>query len=224
MNQPQRSYTREAPAFRRESLIEATLDLIAEQGPEAATVRAIATRAGVTPGLIRHHFATKSELLAAAYEHHMAELIAMSSTASAASGFDSNGAGPSRSPADRLDRFITAALSPPAVDPRAIALWAGFIHMVRRDPRMHAIHARTYVAFRDRLQALIEARLQAAGVRCDAPRLRQLAIACNAVLDGLWLEGGALPEAFRDDDLPALGRASVAAILATELGQGETLP
>jgi len=34
------------------------------------------------------------------------------------------------------------------------------------------------------------------GRTVDPIILRQLAIACNAVIDGLWLEGGALPDDF----------------------------
>ena len=47
--------------------------------------------------------------------------------------------------------------------------------------------------------------------------LRGHAIACNAVLDGLWLEGGVLPEAFAENELTAIGVASVGAILGIPL-------
>jgi Bacterial regulatory proteins, tetR family. len=73
MNQ-RRPFQRVGEETRRAALIEATLDLIAEGGPQAATVRAIALRAGVTPGLIRHYFATKEDLVAAAHESLMTEL------------------------------------------------------------------------------------------------------------------------------------------------------
>lgn len=49
MNQ-RRPFQRAGEEARRTALIEATLDLIAEGGPQAATVRAIALKAGVTPG------------------------------------------------------------------------------------------------------------------------------------------------------------------------------
>ena len=60
-------YRREAEDKRRQALIEATLALVSEGGARAATVRAIATRAGVTAGLIRHYFQTKEALIVAAY-------------------------------------------------------------------------------------------------------------------------------------------------------------
>ena len=48
-------FRREPAEQRKDDLIQATLSLIAEQGVRAATVRAIAKRADVTQGLIRHH-------------------------------------------------------------------------------------------------------------------------------------------------------------------------
>ena len=52
MSAERRIYRRESEETRREALIQATLDLVAEGGGQAATVRAIAGRAGVTAGLI----------------------------------------------------------------------------------------------------------------------------------------------------------------------------
>ena len=67
MNGERRKFTREGEERRRDALIAAALDLVAEGGPAAATVRAIAQRAGVTPGLIRHYFRTKEDLTRSAY-------------------------------------------------------------------------------------------------------------------------------------------------------------
>ena len=47
--------------------------------------------------------------------------------------------------------------------------------------------------------------------------LRQLAIACNAVIDGLWLEGSTLPDAFAKGELVRIGMRSVGAILGIDL-------
>ena len=62
-----RKFRREVEGRRRQDLIEATLDCVAERGLAGATVRAIALRAGVTAGLIRHYFPGKEDLLQAAY-------------------------------------------------------------------------------------------------------------------------------------------------------------
>ena len=208
MTESRKKFHRETPDQRRESLIQATLAVIATKGPSVATVRNIALQAGVTQGLIRHYFSSKEELVSAAYEHHMNAMI--DATSSVLDGKQSNHR-------DRLAAFVTAALTPPVVDRNAVALWAGFIHLVQRDKMMHKIHKTTYYQFRDKLQALIDAALNEAGHPVDATVLQRHAIACNAVIDGLWLEGGALPEAFENDELPNIGLTSVASILGISL-------
>jgi AcrR family transcriptional regulator len=54
---------------RRQQILEAALDVFAEQGLEGATTKEIAVRAGVTPGLIYFYFPGKEELFFAAFEH-----------------------------------------------------------------------------------------------------------------------------------------------------------
>lgn len=52
------------PAPGRDQLLDAALQLIGQRGVKAATVRAVADHAGVTPGLVVHHFGTKDRLVA----------------------------------------------------------------------------------------------------------------------------------------------------------------
>jgi TetR/AcrR family transcriptional repressor of bet genes len=71
-----RAFHREPEAVRQQDLIAATLDSIADLGLAGATVREVAFRAGVTPGLIRRYFDNKERLVSAAYKHFIADLIA----------------------------------------------------------------------------------------------------------------------------------------------------
>jgi len=203
-----RSFKREGEAQRREDLISAALDCIAEGGTRTATVRAIADRAGVTPGLIRHYFRTKEDLLGEAYQTLMARMTDASLSVLTAAPGD---------PLARLAAFVEAAVTPPVVDPRAMALWAGFIHMVQNDPATRAVHQRTYLGFRDQLQALIVLALSADGRVPDDSLARSHAIACNALIDGIWLEGSALPDAFAENELPRIALTSVGLILGLQL-------
>lgn len=50
----------------KETILSTALEMFADSGYEATSVRAIAREAGVDPGLIRHFFGTKQELFAAA--------------------------------------------------------------------------------------------------------------------------------------------------------------
>ena len=197
-------YRREAEDQRRQALIAATLSLVSEGGARLATVRAIAERAGVTAGLIRHYFQTKENLITQSYRQLMTGMT------------DDSAAVLTYSPKDphaRLAAFVAASLRPPVVDGEAVVRWASFLQETRRSPAMLAIHRQTYLGFRDQLQSLIAA---LPGSR-SADDLRQLAIACNAVLDGLWLEGGMLPDAFAKGELVRIGIRSIGAMLGVDL-------
>ncbi|HEY2702029.1 MAG TPA: TetR family transcriptional regulator [Pseudonocardiaceae bacterium] len=65
------------PAFEdltaRARIRDAALRLFAERGMQAATIRDIAARAGVSLGLVRHHFGSKEELRDACDEYALAQ-------------------------------------------------------------------------------------------------------------------------------------------------------
>jgi AcrR family transcriptional regulator len=199
-----RRFRREGEGRRREAMIAAALEIVAESGVQAATVRAIADRAEVTPGLIRHYFINKKDLTRAAFRTLM-ERITAHSTAPLDEAV--------RRPEERLAAFVVASLSPPAVDRRAMTLWAGFIHLIHDDAEMRDVHEATYLAYRNRLEQLITELARTN----DPAVLRAQAIACNAVIDGLWLEGSALPDSFAEGQLAEIGLASVGAILGVDL-------
>ena len=75
----------ERRARTRRALLEATIELLAEAGYAGVTTRAVANRAGVTPGALQHHFSGKAQLVSAAAEHLnlelTRELVARSPTA-----------------------------------------------------------------------------------------------------------------------------------------------
>jgi AcrR family transcriptional regulator len=53
----------------RTALLDASIDCLVEEGYANTTTRRIAERAGVTPGALQHHFASKAELLTEAVRH-----------------------------------------------------------------------------------------------------------------------------------------------------------
>ena len=215
MSESAPTFRREPAEKRKEALVLATLDLIAEGGVRSATVRAIAARAEVTQGLIRHYFASKEDLVMAAYEYHMSVLTNQTAASIPVE---------TRSYRASLASFVEASLKPPVVDPGAVSLWAGFLNTVREDARMQAIHVQTYCDFRNRLELLIADALAEAQRPTTSEELRRLAIACNALIDGLWMEGGALPGAFEPGELPQIGLRSVSAIIGLELTERDGAP
>jgi AcrR family transcriptional regulator len=64
----------EQQAFKRAGIREAARAVFADSGLEGATVRAIASRAGYTPGAIYHHYAGKEEIYADLLAESLAQL------------------------------------------------------------------------------------------------------------------------------------------------------
>lgn len=199
-----RAYRRESEATRRADLIAATQELVAEGGSDAATVRAIAARAGVTAGLIRHYFQTKDDLTRAAYMDLMDGM-----TSKGADALEGVGA----QPEERLAAFVSASLRPPVLDIGAVVLWAGYMHKARNDPSLLAAHEISYLGYRDILQSLIAALPR----EVTEAQLRAEAIACNGLIDGLWLEGSVLSHTFAPGEIVTIGIRSVGAILGVDL-------
>lgn len=187
-----RRFRKENTDQRRTDLITATLKIIAADGFKAATVRTISKEAQVTQGLIRYYFETKDDLIIAAYEKHMSDLIEITDVA----------AGKSGQPAlMRLAKFVEAAVMPPVVGRQQVALWAGFFQLLLHDENMRASHKKTYDLLRLHLKELIRDLFEEIGRETTETELRVLSIAGNGILDGLWLEAGALPEMFDEDEI-----------------------
>lgn len=208
MGKHRRAFSREPADQRRHDLIQATLDLIGESGFASATVREIAQRAGVTQGLIRHYFDTKEELIAAAFEHHMTQLT---EDALFPVGLEGLTAG------ERLAAVVSANLTAPVLEENTVILWASFLGKIRSVPEIHETHKRTYLQFRQGFEELIHAAYIEAGRIVRPDDCRRLAIACNAVIDGLWMEGGASPSTFDEGELERIGLTSIGAILNLNL-------
>lgn len=204
-----RSYHRASETERREDLIAATLDCIAEFGIRGATVRQIATRAGVTGGLIRHYFAGKDQMLQAAYRQVMTG-ITDEAIRAATEGGDAR---------TRLRRFIVANVTPPVTDPRTLSLWAAFISHIPLDPTFAAIHRENYLTFLEALEALLLALHAEQGRTVSREECRAHAIAVNGLIDGLWLEGTLAADLFADKGLAETALSSVEAVLRLPPGE-----
>ncbi|MEH3048426.1 transcriptional regulator BetI [Sphingomonas adhaesiva] len=165
--------SRATPEARRLDLIAATARVLASHGAGGASVRTIATEAGVSPGLVTHHFGGVARLVEATYDHVAAQVAQALEAAVARAGDD---------PRARLAAYVEASFAPPIADAALLATWIAFWSMARADAAMAASHARHYAGYRARLEAL----LAACGV---APaRCRLAAVGVAALVDGLWLE------------------------------------
>ncbi|QAZ43319.1 TetR family transcriptional regulator C-terminal domain-containing protein [Mesorhizobium sp. Pch-S] len=214
MNVPsRRKFRREGEERRRQDLIQATLDSVAERGLQGATLRTIALRAGVTAGLIRHYFPGKEELLQEAYTTLVGRMTEQAKAALVMDG---------ASPRQRLAAFVAANLGAPIIDARVFSLWATFIGRASADPALAHAHREGYLAFRNEVEAVVAEVLAAERHKADASQLRHHAIAINAIIDGLWIEGCLAGEMFSPGELAAIGIRAVEAELGLTPQPGES--
>ncbi|MBL0372652.1 TetR family transcriptional regulator C-terminal domain-containing protein [Rhizobium sp. KVB221] len=192
-----RTFHHESEDVRRQDLVGATLDCIAEFGLQGATVRQIAERAGVTPGLIRHYFLSKELMFQAAYREVVNTMFETASKAADEHAAD---------PMFRLKTFVLSNFQAPIIDARMLSLWATFISQIGVDPALAAIHRESYLSYRDTLEQLLADAMAATGRTLSAAEGRPLAIAINGLIDGLWLEGCMAGDLF---DAGELGRIAL---------------
>jgi AcrR family transcriptional regulator len=186
-------FRRAAPAVRREALIEATLKCLKRYGHEGASVRRISAAAGVSIGLINHHFPSKSGLVAETYE-----MLALSLQESIRAQSENNQV----SARERLSLFFRASFAPELLEPQLFSVWVVFWGMVAHSPEIRAVHDRTYGRYRSMLENLLK-QLISAGL---APRfrLRAAGIALSALLDGLWVEQSLSAATFKPSEAIAV--------------------
>ncbi|MCY1125304.1 TetR family transcriptional regulator C-terminal domain-containing protein [Frigidibacter sp. RF13] len=199
-----KKFQRKGEVARREQLVEAALEAIAEGGFPSATVREIALRAGVTQGLIRHYFSSKEELTREAYRSFMTAMISQGLDAIPAEESDA---------AARLACFIAATLRPPVMTDRQVTLWTAFIHRTRSHPDLAEIHNETYLAFRGTVQALLQQMPDVGGPE----NARMLAIALNGLIDGLWLEGATEENHFDPEEIVEIALMAAGRIVRADL-------
>ena len=192
---------------RRAELIQATLRVIAQHGVMAASVRSISKEANVTQGLIRYYFDSKDELIAAAYESYMADLVRSADEIARSE----------KTAVRRLANFIRFSLEPPITSHESVSVWAGFFETLLHNDRMTESHKRSYDSLRLHLKVLISEAFEEVGRTAKESELRRLSIAGNAIMDGLWMEGGALPEAFHEGELVQVGLECFSALLSIDL-------
>jgi TetR/AcrR family transcriptional repressor of bet genes len=201
-------FRRQLPEERRQALILATIECLKRYGHQGLSVRTISAAAGVSAGLINHHFPNKDELVAAAYRYFNNELVG-AMLAAVARADDS--------PRARLQAFLNASFSAPNLDADVLAVWVVFWGLYRHSRLIQRVHHETYEDYvrlvRSMLAELMkEARpreSRARSARCPRADPRLAAIGLTALVDGLWLEWCLEPRTFRPTEAIALCEAWV---------------
>lgn len=155
---------------RRGQLIEVTIDSLAELGYVGTTLAQIASRAGVSPGLVAHYFGDKDGLLDAAFrslarrvsDHARARLRQVNT------------------PRARIQAVIDANLAPEEFDQRTGTAWLAFwgqVLQVKSLRRVQSVYQRrTLTTLRSALNKMI-----------PPDQAQSLAAMIASMIDGVWL-------------------------------------
>jgi AcrR family transcriptional regulator len=171
-----RKHRRLAASERRQSLIEAALDCLSQLGPHGAGVREICDRAGVSPGLLRHYFDGKNELIIEAYraltrEYHGNLQRALTD--------------PTEPAEQRLRSFFDAYFSSRVTGEERAGTYVAFWTLGRTDPTIQRIQRSAYRRLQKLLAPVLSELAEDRGARVDAA---QVASSLIAMLDGYWLD------------------------------------
>jgi TetR/AcrR family transcriptional regulator, transcriptional repressor of bet genes len=200
-------FQRQLPELRRAALIAATIECLKRYGHDGLSIRTISAQAGVSVGLINHHFPNKDELVAAAYQHFNRELV---------DGVKAAVASAPAEPAARLRAFLEATFSPPNLDADVLAVWVVFWGMYRHSRPIQRVQRETYTDYvrlvRGLLGDLLGKGPDGGRGRGGGVSLRLAAIGFTALLDGLWLEWCLEPGKFRPREAVALCEGWVEAL------------
>jgi len=200
-------FRRQLPEQRRAALIAATIESLKRYGHEGLSIRTISAQAGVSVGLINHHFPNKDELVAAAFSHFNRELVDTLKTAAARAN----------TPAARLRAFLEASFSPPNLDADVLTVWVVFWGIYRHSRPIQRVRRETYADYVRLIRGLLADLLGRAaeggrGRGKGGVNLRLAAIGFTALLDGLWLEWCLEPGRFRPREAVALCEGWVEAL------------
>lgn len=168
---------------RRAQIIDGLARVMAHKTYEQATIAAIAREAGLGPGLVHYHFASKQAILVALVEQLVAGLEARHARRLDAAPDD---------PWARLDAFIDAFAALDAdADPAAVACWTRLGDEAARRPEVALPYRAAVKRWHAALTERVEAILRSDGRPVDAAA--EAAAGLLAAIEGAFQLGAAAP-------------------------------
>jgi TetR/AcrR family transcriptional regulator, transcriptional repressor of bet genes len=163
-------------ARRRAQILEATIESIARHGLSSTTLATIAEAAGLSQGVTVFYFKTKQALLAEALRWHYEEYRTVWQAAFAAAPDD---------PVARIVALVRADFDPAICNRRTLTLWYAFWGEATARPLFASISE----GFDRERAVVLREQCEAAADLLDATAWTPatLAIAIDALTDGLWI-------------------------------------
>jgi len=165
-----------------EALSRAVWDVLAEQGLQRLTVRAVAAAAGCTTGLVMHRFPDRRALLA-----HARQLLHDKTRArveALEAGADS--------PRAALRAVLHQGLATDPETAHESVVWTGFLAAAVTDPELIEMHRRNNRSWRARVERLVAA----AAPGWPAARVGAIALALIAMAEGAAIFAAADPASY----------------------------
>lgn len=164
------------PEVRRQQLIDAAMDTIAEKGITGATAANVTKQAGLSVGIVSLHFGGMKGLLTATLRHLAEEMRDAWADAYADA---------TAPPADRLAAIIDAVFAPKVCTPTKIAVWFAFFGEAQYRQTYRELVDQFDTEREDALADLCAQIQREGGYDGIAPKALANTIECLA--DGLWL-------------------------------------
>lgn len=189
-------FTRLSSDDRRSQLMDVGLACLAQGGILHFTVDRICKAAGVSRGLVLHHFGSMAEMLTAVYARLYRDTVPDLTALP---------------PEDRLDALIEGVFAPRAFSRDTLAAWLALWGQIAVTPALQAEHQRQYQAYLAQVSDAIAALAALRGRQVDA---RPLAVSLICLIDGLCLQQCLDPDALG----PEVAKDACHAFLAPHLG------
>ncbi|MDU7557041.1 MAG: TetR family transcriptional regulator, partial [Pseudomonas sp.] len=137
--------TRIDPELRRKAIIEATMQCITQYGHSGCTLERICAQAGISIGLIGHHFSSKEELMLSTYQALTDQLREETRKYLA----NQNG-----SSEDRLLAIIRSSFRGQIFNEFILTTWLGFWGAAVSSEQLRALNKKLYADYRKELEAV----------------------------------------------------------------------
>ena len=164
------AYRRKTAQQRRQELIQAGIICLGKGGMSAFTIDRICKQAGVSRGLINHHFKTKEELLTCIYADMTDHL---------AQDFKCD------EPRQQLAEIIETSFDEQSFNRSNLRAWLSIWGEVATNEVLNSLHQSRYRKYKARIAQALKSIAEADKTELDADSVARQLI---ALIDGLWLE------------------------------------
>jgi len=164
------AYRRKSAQQRRQELVQAGIICLGKGGMSAFTIDQICKQAGVSRGLINHHFKSKEDLLNCIYADMTDHLVQDPKT---------------DEPHQQLAEIIETSFDERSFNRSNLRAWLSIWGEVATNKTLNSLHQKRYCLYKKRIANALTSIARKNNSELDADSVARQLI---ALIDGLWLE------------------------------------